>query len=237
MSKTLPIVVITGGSSGIGKSLAEQFARDGYFVIIASRSKEKLNSIRNQIESQGYSCLDICVDVSSPDDIKSFTERVMGLGSVSVLINNAGIAHFGSIESIPIESWNSQINVNLRGAFLLSQAFIPAMKKSKKGSIVFINSIAGRQPFTESSVYVTSKFGLRGMANSFREELRQYNIKVISVFPGATDTPFWKKFKNNFPPDEMLNANDLATMISNSIKTPGNMTVEEITIRRVAGDF
>ena len=102
MSNALPIVVITGGSSGIGKSLAKQFASEGYFVVIASRSKEKLYSIRDDIESKGHACLDICVDLSIPGDIKKFADRVLELGTVSVLINNAGIAHFGPIESIPI---------------------------------------------------------------------------------------------------------------------------------------
>ena len=79
-----------------------------------------------------------------------------------------------------LEEWNQQLDVNLRAAFLLSQAFITEMKKASKGTLVFINSIAGRQPFSQSAAYVSSKFALRGFASSLREELRSNNIKVIS---------------------------------------------------------
>ena len=111
------------------------------------------------------------------------------------------------------------------------------MKQNRKGVLVFINSVAGRQPFSQSAAYVASKFGLRGLAGSLREELREDNIKVISVYPGAVDTPFWDKIDSNFQREKMLDAKSLAESIIHSIQAPGNLTVEEMTIRRVAGDF
>ena len=237
MSSVLPIAVITGASSGIGQSLAEQLAEAGYRVVIVARSREKLLSICDNIKSRGYSCIYIPIDIAKTADIDKLKKKALELGPISVLINNAGVGYFGPIESISIESWNEQLNVNLRASFLLSQAFIPSMKEMKCGSLVFINSIAGRQPFSESAAYVASKFGLRGLANSLREELRDHNIKVISVYPGATNTPFWKKIKHNFATQDMLRPIDLAQMILHSIKAPGNLTVEEMVIRRVSGDL
>ena len=234
MSET---AVITGASSGIGKALAEKLAQAGYQVVIAARSKDKLNGIAAIIQSQGGNCIPVQTDVSIQKDIKRLKEEASQHGTVSILINNAGIGYFGPVEELSIDDWNQQLDVNLRGAFLLSQAFIPEMKQNKKGVLVFINSVAGRQPFIHSAGYVASKFGLRGLASSLREELREYNIKVISIYPGAVNTPFWDKIENNFPREEMLDAESLAESIIHSIRTPGNLTVEEMVIRRVAGDF
>ena len=234
MSET---AVITGASSGIGKALAEKLAQAGYQVVIAARSKDKLNGIAAIIQSQGGNCIPVQTDVSIQKDIKRLKEEASQHGTVSILINNAGIGYFGPVEELSIDDWNQQLDVNLRGAFLLSQAFIPEMKQNKKGVLVFINSVAGRQPFIHSAGYVASKFGLRGLASSLREELREYNIKVISIYPGAVNTPFWDKIENNFPREEMLDAESLAESIIHSICTPGNLTVEEMVIRRVAGNF
>ena len=109
--------------------------------------------------------------------------------------------------------------------------------KDNNGSIVFINSVAGLQNFTYSTGYVASKFALRGFAGSLREELREYGIKVMSVFPGAIDTPFWDKVDNSFDRKEMLNLDDCAKMIVDNMLSPGNLVVEDLVIRRIAGDF
>ena len=229
--------VITGASSGIGKELAEQLSRYGYSTVIAARSISKLNAIAKNINSQGGRCLSVPTDVAIQSDIQNLAKKASQFGKVSILINNAGMGRFGFIEELSIDDWNNQLDVNLRGAFLASQAFVPIMKENKMGVLVFINSIAGRQPFSQSTAYVASKFGLRGLASSLREELREHNIKVISVYPGAVDTPFWDKVKNNFPRKDMLDSKSLAKSIIDSILAPGNLTIEEMVIRRISGDF
>ena len=231
------IAVITGASSGIGKELAIQLAKDDVQVVLAARNADRLSKLEQNIKSNGGKCIAVPTDVSKPEDINYLKEKVSDLGTINILINNAGVGYFGPLEELSIEDWNCQINVNLRASFLLSQAFVPSMKMKKKGIIVFINSIAGRQPFSESVGYAASKFGLRGLANSLREELRGDNIKIISIFPGAIDTSFWDKIDSNFSRDDMLNAKDLAKFILHSINAPGNLTVEEMVIRRIEGDF
>ena len=117
---------------------------------------------------------------------------------------------------------------------ILRQTITPI---SKRGIIVFINSIAGLKNFTHAAGYVASKFALRGFAGSLREELREYGIKVMSVFPGAIDTPFWDKVDNSFDRKEMLNLDDCAKMIVDNMLSPGNLVVEDLLVRRIAGDF
>ncbi len=231
------VAVITGASSGIGKFLSLKLSKSGYSIVLVARSEKKLKKIADRIKLKGGRPLIVVADLSKPDQINRLKEKVLEFGNVSVLINNAGIGKFSKIEDVTIKDWDMQLDVNLRASFLISQAFIPLMKKRKEGTLVFMNSVAGKRGYPYSSAYVASKYGLSGLADSFREELREYNIKVISIHPGATNTPFWDAADVDFPREEMLDVNTLADSILFSIQTPGNFTVEEIVVRRTGGDF
>ena len=233
----LETAVITGASSGVGKSLAIQLSDAGYKVVLAARSENKLNAIAEEIQTKGGNCLVVPTDVSQPEQINNLKVRTLEYGDVFVVINNAGLGKFCKIEDVTLEDWNRQLDVNLRASFLVSQAFIPGMKQREKGMLVFMNSVAGKKGYPYSAAYVASKFGMRGLADSMREELRKNNIKVISIHPGAVDTPFWDKTGVNFPRGEMLDTSTLAQSIMHAIQSPGNFTVEELVVRRTAGDF
>ena len=234
MSQT---AVITGASSGIGKALALQLADAGYKIVLVARSTEKLDSISEEIQKNGVECLAVPTNVAQPNQINKLKDRALAFGDVSVVVNNAGVGKFSGIEDITLEDWNWQINVNLRASFLVSQAFIPNMKEMKKGTLVFINSVAGKKGYAYSAAYVSSKYGMRGLSESLREELRKDNIKVISIHPGAVDTPFWDNVDVDFSKEDMLNTNTLAQSIIQAIQAPGNFTVEEMVVRRTGGDF
>ena len=229
--------VITGASSGVGKSLAIQLSDAGYKVVLAARSEDKLNVIAEEIQKMGGNCLVVPTDVSQPEQINNLKDRTLEYGDVFVVINNAGLGKFCKIEDVTLEDWNRQLDVNLRATFLVSQAFIHGMKRRKKGTLVFMNSVAGKKGYPYSAAYVASKYGMRGLADSLREELREDNIKVISIHPGAVDTPFWDGAGVNFPREEMLDTNTLAQSIVHAIQSPGNFTIEELVVRRTAGDF
>ena len=233
----LETAVITGASTGIGKSLALLLADAGFRLVLAARSKDKLQAIAKEIQQKGGESLPVPTDVSHPEQIKILKEKALDFGNVSVVVNNAGTGKFSNIENVTLADWNRQMDVNLRASFLVSQAFIPAMKQKKKGSLIFINSVAGKKGYAYSAAYVASKFGLRGLADSLREELREDNIKVISIHPGAVDTPFWDDIQAEFPREKMLNSDALAESIVHTIQAPGNFTVEEMVIRRTGGDF
>jgi short-subunit dehydrogenase len=234
MSET---AVITGASSGVGKSLAIQLSDAGYRVVLAARSEDKLNAIAEEIQSKGGDSLVVLTDVSQPEQINNLKDRALEYGDVSVVINNAGLGKFSKVEDVAIEDWDRQLDVNLRASFLVSQAFIPGMKQRLNGTLAFMNSVAGKKGYAHSAAYVASKYGMRGLADSLREELREDNIKVISIHPGAVDTPFWDGTGMNFPREEMLSTHTLAQSIVHAIQSPGNFAVEELVVRRTAGDF
>ena len=228
--------IVTGASSGLGKAIAKILSTKGYEIIIVGRSMDKIKKVKDEITIKGGKCIPCVADLECNDGLNKIEYEIKQHNDISFLINNAGCGFFSSVESLSLNEWDQQFNVNVRAAFLLSQMVLQQMKNNK-GSIVFINSVAGLQNFTYSTGYVASKFALRGFAGSLREELRKYGIKVMSVFPGAIDTPFWDKFEHSFDKKEMLNLNDCAQMIVANMLSPGNLVVEDLLIRRLAGDF
>ena len=230
-------VVITGGSTGIGKHLGLFFSKEKYDIVLISRSKNKLKIARDEIQKNGGKCNIIAADISKQSDFARILDYLKKIDNIDILINNAGIGIFNKVQNISSDEWDSQLNTNLKGAFLMTKAVVPQMIKKQFGKIVFINSVAGLNPYPFSTAYVASKYGMRGFAASLREELREHNIKIISVHPGAIDTPFWNNVKADFPRSEMLPAQDVAKCILNAILSPGNVVQEELVIRRTAGDF
>ena len=167
----------------------------------------------------------------------NYIDEVNTLGEISTVVNNSGFGKFDKIESVKISDWDEMMAVNLRSAFLLSQAFIPNMKKNKFGNLVFINSVAGQYGYSFSAGYVSSKFGMRGLAESLRNELRQHNIKVTTVYPGAVDSLFWDNVNVDFPRDEMMTSKEIAETVLFAIQKTGIGALEDIVIRRTKGDF
>jgi len=231
------IALISGASSGIGSSIAKLFAKNGYLVCLGARSINKLDKLVEEIKSVGGDAHSFYLDLLDDNSIKKFINNVSAIGNVNILINNSGLGKFDKIENVSLEDWDEMINVNLRGSFILSKAFIPIMKQNESGNIVFINSVAGRHGYPYSSGYVASKFGLRGLADSLRNELRPFNIKVTSIYPGAVDSYFWENVKASFPREDMMNTEEIAETVLFSIQKTGIGALEDIVIRRTKGDF
>jgi len=231
-----PIAIITGASTGIGRKLAVELSNN-YFVYLISRNIDNLNKTKEIIINNNNNCDIIVADITNQESVEKIYNTIHDKDNIELLINNAGIAIFKDISSTSIDDWDKTINVNLRGSFLMTRLIVEIFKVKKSGKIVFINSGAGLKPFKNSSAYVASKYGLRGFASSLREELREYNVKVISIFPGAVDTPLWDNKNVDNIREDMMNVNDLCQTIIHSINAPNNCVVEEILIKRNLGDF
>ena len=236
MSQNNKIAIVTGASTGLGRSISIKLALKGYKIILASRNEQKLNEVHDVINKSGGQSQVIVTDVSNERDIGNLYSEI-DIEKVDVVVNNAGFGIFNKIHKITSDEWDKQMDTNLRGSFLMSRYIAESMINRKTGKLVFINSIAGINAYPYSSAYVASKFGLRGFTASLREELREHNIKVISVHPGAIDTPFWNNVNVDFPKDEMLKSNDVAESIVHAVLAPNNMVQEEVVIRRTGGDF
>ncbi len=231
------IALITGASSGIGRDISIELAKQGFEVILSSRDMDKLNETCLLVEEVGGKGYVVAADFSDVKSIESLYYESLKIGFVDTVINNAGFGKFDKIGDISIDDWDSQISVNLRAPFLITKLFSKNMVKNKKGMFVYINSVAGKKAYPYSSAYVSSKFGLLGFSRSVREEFRQDNIKVVSVHPGAIDTGFWDHLNVDFPREEMMSSSSIAKHVIQCICVSENVVVEEIDIQRTKGDF
>lgn len=233
------LVLVTGASSGIGKEISKKLCLEGYEIILSSRSKKKLEILNEELKELGYKSHVIPCDIRNEKEVKKLYEESSKIGFVNCIINNAGIGKFSSVDKMSLKDWDDQINTNLRSSFLITRLFVIRMKKEKEGKIIFINSVAGKygHSFSNSTAYISSKYGLKGFADTLRTELREYNIKIVSVYPGAIDTNFWNSINVDFPRDEMLSCSDLAETIFHTIVAPNSSVIEDVVVRRTAGDF
>ena len=188
MNKT---AYITGGSKGIGLGIAKAMLVEGMKVAITGRNAETLNAAIEELNKVGNGeIFAIESDVRNFESEKNAIEQVLEKwGTLDVVIANAGVGRFASIEEMSLEDWNSVIDINLTGVFHTVKASIPAMKESK-GYIMTIASLAGTNFFQKGSAYNASKFGLVGFTQAVMMDLRQYGIKVTTIMPGSVATYF-----------------------------------------------
>ncbi len=174
------VVLITGASSGIGKTIALFLIEKGYIVYGAARSIDKMNDLTLL---GGYS---LFMDITDDHTIKEGINRIMSeQGQIDVLINNAGYGLYGAFENIPIDQAKVEMEVNLFGLARLTQLILPIMRKQKKGKIINISSIAGKLTSPLGSWYFASKHAVEGLSDSLRQEIKQFGIDVILIEPGG----------------------------------------------------
>lgn len=183
--------IVTGGSKGIGRAVALAIAQAGGDVVLAARALPALEAVAREVEALGRVALPVVCDVRKASDIEALAARAFEkFGRIDILINNAGLGHFGPVEELPVEQFDEMLAVNLRGPFLCTKAVVPAMKRQGAGTIVNVASVAGLVGNPNLSGYNASKFGLMGFSEATMLELRQAGIKVAVICPGSVATEF-----------------------------------------------
>jgi 3-oxoacyl-[acyl-carrier protein] reductase len=222
--------LVTGGSSGIGLAVARALAERGMGVAVAARGAERLE---RAVAALGQGALGVPTDVADADQVAALFEQVVDyFGHLDVLVNNAGVGHWGPVDKIDPERWERVQGVNVRGAFLCSRAAWPLLKRRGGGYIFNIGSVAGKEGFAEGSAYSTSKFALMGLSESLREEGIPFGIKVTAICPGYVDTPMVEG--SGVPPGEMIRPEDIAATCLYLMSLSPMVSVPEIVLRRMA---
>jgi len=235
VSKT---VLITGVTKGIGKALAELFAEEGFNIAGCARNEKELNEFKaelwNKYENQRF--LFASVDVSDKVAVQAFASDVLAeFERIDILINNAGVFIPGTILGEDDGSFEKQINTNLASAYHLTREIVPSMKNRKYGYVFNICSTASIKAYPNGGSYCISKYAMLGMTKVLREELKEHNVKVTAVMPGATLTDSWKG--TDLPETRFIKPQDVAETIWSVFCLSGNSVVEEIVIRPQLGDL
>ncbi|MDE3162820.1 MAG: 3-oxoacyl-[acyl-carrier-protein] reductase [Acidobacteriota bacterium] len=184
------IALVTGASQGIGRACALELARAGATVALAARSADKLAALAEEIAATGGQAAAFTLDVASEESIKSGAKSVLErYGKVEILVNNAGITRDGLMMRMKRADWDDVLSTNLTGAFLLTQALLPAMLKNRWGRIINITSVVGRTGQAGQVNYASSKAGLIGFTRSIAREVASRGITANAVAPGYIETP------------------------------------------------
>ena len=186
------VAVVTGGTKGIGRGIAEALVREGIDVCVSARSRNEIDETVRDLMALGKSRVTgIVCDVRIHAQIKSLFELTeIEFGGVDILINNAGIGIFAPVEEMSTEDFRAVLETNLFGVFYCCHEAIPLMKKHGGGNIINISSLAGANPHPRMAAYNASKFGLNGFSEALMQEVRHDGIKVSYIMPGSVNTEF-----------------------------------------------
>ena len=232
------LLVITGGSKGIGRSIILKFAKMNFDIITCSRNLDDLSKLKEDVnkESKSVSVNFIQSDLSKENECQNFIDYVKSFKrNLDLLVNNVGIFSPGKIYNEDEGILKRMINTNLYSNYHISRGLIPSMLSRKKGHIFNICSIASKIAYSNGGSYCVSKFALYGMSLCLREELKDKGIKVTSVLPGATLTSSWDG--SEFDKNRFVQPNDIAESIFSIYNMSSGSTVEEIIIRPQLGDI
>lgn len=232
------VAIITGASRGIGKTIAQYLANEGVNLALCSRNDVDLNIITDKVKHKENTIklFHQKVDIAEEIQVQNFiNEVIQQFGNVDYLINNAGIYKRDPLIDIPLEDWDKIMNTNLKGTFLFMKYLIPHMKKNQSGHIINIASLASNIAIPETALYCTSKFALKGLSLSAKEELRNYGIKLTIIYPGSVDTDIWNSFEARVQRSKMINPEEIAENLILMLKTGDLITIDELIVNPIEG--
>lgn len=235
------IILITGATAGIGKACAEKFATAKYDLIITGRRKERLEALKIELEKEhGIEVLPLCFDVQDRKAVEdTFSQLPERWQKIDVLINNAGLAlGRDSFADADMNDWETMLNSNVHGLLYVSKAVLPFMLAQKKGHIVNMGSVAGKEVYEKGNVYCASKFAVDAITKAMRIDLLKNNIKVTGIHPGAVETEFsLVRFKGD---EETANAaynglipltpEDVADTVFYCVHLPAHVCINDLVI-------
>jgi short-subunit dehydrogenase len=231
------LIVVTGGTKGIGRAILERFAQAGFDVATCARKVDELASLKETLEAKfKIKTFVQTADLSDKNQTTHFAEFINSLNRpVDVLVNNAGYFVPGSVLDEAEGSLESMINTNVYSAYYTTRALAPAMKKNKSGHIFNMCSIASIKAYPNGGSYAISKFALLGFSKVLREELKEFGVRVTAILPGATRTASWDGV--GLPDERFMKAEDVADTVYSAYALSSRSVVEEILIQPQLGDI
>jgi len=224
------VALVTGGSRGIGRAIAQRLASLGASVALCARDAQALAAVEAELKKSAAEVYAHTADITQATEVAALvraTEKT--LGPVTLLVNNAGIGLFGPAHEKTEADWDRVLATNLKGVFLVSRAIIPSMIRGGKGDIINISSLAGRNAFAGGGIYCASKWGLQGLSACMAEDLRDHGIRVSVVCPGSVATGFSGRGPKD--PSKALSADDVAHAVAMLATQSPQSFISEVQLR------
>ncbi len=235
MAKT---VLISGGTSGIGRAAVLRLLEDGFNVAAFSRNKDKCDKLEKELKKHEGKYLVLDADVADETAVKKVVEETIErFGSIDILINNAGVAYYVACDEVDTDKLHQMIHTNILGVMLLTKHVVPHMKKNKSGLILNIASISGKSAFPKGEFYSATKYAIMGYSEGLRKELKEYKIKVSTICPGMIKTELFGEkelqrrkelWKGELP--VMMEPEDISNVISMICSQPERCEIRDLTI-------
>ena len=229
----MPTALITGATEGIGRAITFGLGRAGYQVGVCARTPSRLRTLLDELAAAGITAAGYPADVGMDADVTALITHVTAaLGPIDVLINNAGTAVLKPFAELTLDEWDTTMATNLRSLFLVTRAVLPGMRQRRRGSIINMASLAGRNGFVGGSAYTASKHAVLGFSRSLMLEVRSDNVRVITICPGSVDTPLiHSQSAFAVTADRILQPQDVADVVLAALALPDRAMVSELDIR------
>jgi NADP-dependent 3-hydroxy acid dehydrogenase YdfG len=220
--------VLTGGGSGIGRALAVELRRAGWRSVLIGRRETALRSSLAALGGPAFGRAVVC-DVRDPSALAGLAHELAGGGIVpEMVVAAAGRASVAPLVEESADVFADLVATNLAGTFHLFRAFAPAMIARRRGTLVALVSTAGRRGFAGWSAYCASKFGVAGLVAAFREELTGTGVRLVALYPGATDTAIWDRLPGDWDRTRMMRPEEVAKVVVGAMLAAGGVALEEI---------
>jgi NAD(P)-dependent dehydrogenase (short-subunit alcohol dehydrogenase family) len=228
--------LITGGSSGIGLAVARALGQDGYGITVSARRPEKLEEATARLREEGLDVLGVAANVADEDDIKrAVAAHEERFGRMDLLMNNAGVGIGGPIADAETKKLDMQIDVNLRAVYLVTRESIPMLKAAgANGGAMIVNtaSIAGKRPQGWLAAYSATKAGVIALTEATAKELAGDGVRCTAICPGFVDTAMTEWIRNEVPPSEMIQPEDVAEVVRCVLRLSPSCIVPEVMMVR-----
>ena len=219
------VAVVTGGTKGIGRAIADALLGQGARVVVAARTE---SDVREAESAMGENARGVACDVRDHGSAGRLLDAAASeFGGVDIMINNAGVGRFGSVEDLSVEDWDAVMETNLSGVFYCTRAAIPHLKQRGGGWIINIGSLAGKNAFPGGAAYNASKFGLIGFSEALMQEVRHDGIRVSYIMPGSVST---SDFSSGVA-EWKIQPQDLGQIVLDLLATPDRTLPSRIEVR------
>lgn len=223
-------VLIIGATGGIGSEAAKLLRQSQVNLFLTSRQMSKLKPLAEELGVSSDRCFEL--DVTNSQQVDEVASTIhQQIEKVDILVNASGVGILKPVEKLTDEDFDQSIDINLKGTFYLLRAFIPPMKKAKKGMIINLPGVLGKVPMAGAAAYAASKYGVSGLTKSVREELKRTEVRITNLYLGGTDTPFWDDIDMPVNRQKFVTAKEAGRAVWFLCQQPSSGVVSEMVLQ------